>query len=222
MNHPLKIRLDHITTQYVWALENEEVFVDKARAQANKSNFGQFRRLVGSYILPARKMLNEEHSAGLSPGEWSYLYMEMWWKIRYGHCQPPEYPSYPPMQKSDEDDFGWHLERLNDAGYELVADRGVLPKQPPSSASPNQPSTPNFELIQEKPMSSQVIIQNKTLINGADVADMSDDQLINSIKKVEKEIDDLRAVKTKSKKIDARIEEATATLAKLVELLDAR
>lgn len=51
---------------------------------------------------------------------------------------------------------------------------------------------------------------------------MSDDQLIDAIKKVEKEIEDLGSVKTKSKKIEAKVSEANETLNKLVTLLDAR
>ena len=71
-------------------------------------------------------------------------------------------------------------------------------------------------------MSNQIIIANKTYINNVDVTTMSDDQLIDAIKKVEKEIEDLGSVKTKSKKIEAKVSEANETLNTLVTLLDAR
>jgi hypothetical protein len=71
-------------------------------------------------------------------------------------------------------------------------------------------------------MSKEITITRQTLINGADVSKMTDDQLIFAIKQVEKEIEELKAVKTKSKKIAQRIEDASKTLGELVELLDNR
>jgi hypothetical protein len=71
-------------------------------------------------------------------------------------------------------------------------------------------------------MSKQITFKTITYINNADVTALSDEQLIDAIKTIEKEIADLKGVTTKSKKIEAKISDAEATLAKVVEVLDAR
>jgi len=227
MSQQSKLRMDHMVTQYVWALENEQAFMTKARYEAERSNFGQFRRLVGSYILPTRNLLGDNGDPEfLSGAEWSYLYMEMWYRLRWGDEQRARSVSYPNMNKSDCDDFNFHLNRLVETGYMLTG-RGVAPRYEGSKPDPRadigigKPLNP-IEPIQENKMSNQITIVNKTLINGVDVTTLSDEQLIDAIKKVEKEIEELKAVKTKSKKIAAKIEDANKTLTTLVELLDGR
>lgn len=64
--------------------------------------------------------------------------------------------------------------------------------------------------------------QTKHYIFGQDVSAMSTSQLIDSIKRVEKEIADLKAVATTSTKIGAMVEDLTSMLAKIVEVLDAQ
>lgn len=49
---------------------------------------------------------------------------------------------------------------------------------------------------------------------------MSEAQLINAIKQIEAEIADLKAVKTKSSRITAKVKELEDMLAKVVEQLD--
>lgn len=219
MSHDTRLRLDHMVTQYVWALENEQVFMIKARHEVERSNFDQFRLLVQQYIRPVRKALDENRIGDLSPPEWSYLYMEMWARLRYGEGR-----NFPVMRESDEKDYAYHLDRLNKAGYKVTR-QGVEPfdsgKLPDPRADVGEPSNP-IEPIKENEMSNQITIVNKTLINGVDVTTMSDEQLIDAIKKVEKEIEELKQVKTQSKKIGAKIDDATKTLSTLVELLDNR
>lgn len=212
----LTIRVDYLTTQYVWALENDQAFMLKARHEAERSNFNQFRRLVGSYIIPTRRTLGDMGEGAFTGAEWSFLYLEMWLRLRSDDV-------YPNMNTANYDDFEFHVGRLNEAGFVLTG-RGVVPMTAPilhnpcaEIALPTQPVQP-----QEKTVSNQITIQNKTFINGVDVAGMSDEQLIDAIKKVEKEVEELNSVKTKSKKITAKVEQAQATLAQLVELLDGR
>lgn len=64
--------------------------------------------------------------------------------------------------------------------------------------------------------------QTKHYIFGQDVSAMSTSQLIDSIKRVEKEIADLKAVATTSTKIGAMVEDLTSMLTKIVEVLDAQ
>lgn len=66
------------------------------------------------------------------------------------------------------------------------------------------------------------VFEVKSYVFGQDVTTMSDDQLVAAIKTVEAEIDDLKGIKTKSKKIDARIKDLEAGLKSIVETLDGR
>ena len=84
---------------------------------------------------------------------------------------------------------------------------------------PQSPTQP--QATQENTMAS-IEIKTITYINDADVTKLSDEQLIDAIKKIESEIADLGAVKTESAKIKAKIDNLHETLAKVVAILDAR
>jgi len=71
-------------------------------------------------------------------------------------------------------------------------------------------------------MSDKIIVETKHFLNNVEIKTLNDAQLIDAIKTVEKEIDTLEAVKTKSKKITAKVEECKVTLAAIVAHLDAR
>lgn len=75
-------------------------------------------------------------------------------------------------------------------------------------SSLTSPSAPAFE--------------TKHFVYGQNISTLSADQLITSIKRIEREIADLRAVKTSSIKITKMIEDLTSMLAKTVEHLDAK
>lgn len=208
-------RQQHMTVQYLWALENDSTFITKARHEAERGNFAQYRRLVGLHIKPVRQMLDEEGAGALSGTEWSFLYLEMW--SRLGAVQL--------AHSNDQAEFKYQLDRLNEAGFALTK-HGVVRRlkddpRPEIRLGTTQPCN-SQQPEGEETMSNQVTIVHKTLINNVDVTTMSDEQLIDAIKKVEKEIEELKSVKTKSKKIAAKVQEANDTLAKLVELLDAR
>lgn len=67
-----------------------------------------------------------------------------------------------------------------------------------------------------------VAIETKTVIFGQDAASMSEQQLIDAIKRVEGDIAKLKEVKTSSKKIASNIKELEAQLDAIVAVLDAR
>lgn len=69
-------------------------------------------------------------------------------------------------------------------------------------------------------MSNSVAFETKSYIFGTDASSMNEDQLIESIKKVEKEIENLKSVKTKSKKIESKIANLEKMLVSIVEILD--
>lgn len=216
-------RFDHMTTQYIWALENEQVFMVKAQYEAERSNFGQFRRLVGTYIMPTRKLLGEDQAHALSGPEWSFLYLDMWVRIR--NCIG--YSRFPAMTAADDKDFAWQLDRLNNAGYKLTS-HGVVPCGAAKNMNPCaeislgdlQPCT--LQEPEKEETMSIIKITHVTYINGTPIDQVKDDQLIEHIKKAEADIADLKSIKTKSEKIKAKIEELNASLAEVVAILDAR
>jgi hypothetical protein len=184
-------RVDHLTTQYLWALENEHVFVTKARHEAERDNFYLFQRLVADTARPIYRALDDV----LRPEEWAYLYLELW--HRMGGYEP---------------NYGWHSDN---------ADRYHRCKRHIAEAVTTDPIQ-STETPEETNMSNQITFKTVTYINNNDVMSLTDEQLITYIKAIEREIDGLKSVATKSKKIDAKIAEAEGVLAKVVEILDAR
>lgn len=69
---------------------------------------------------------------------------------------------------------------------------------------------------------SKVTVETRHYVCGKDVTKMSDDELIHTIKILEKEIDELTNVKVTSKFIEQRIKETEETLAVVVKHLDDR
>ena len=69
---------------------------------------------------------------------------------------------------------------------------------------------------------SEKTFETRSYVFGRDVANMSDDELISAIGRVEKEIVALSEVSTKSEKIKARITQLTADADTIASLLDAR
>ena len=67
-----------------------------------------------------------------------------------------------------------------------------------------------------------VAIETKTVIFGQDANSMSEQQLIDAIRRVEGDISKLKEVKTSSKKIASNIKELEAQLNAIVAVLDAR
>lgn len=221
-------RLDHMTVQYIWGLENDQVFMVKAKHEVERGNFSQFRRLVGSYIMPIRKMLDEDKAHALSGVEWSFLYLEMWKRLG-GGGSPGSF-----SHSNNYAEFDYQLDRLIDGGYCLTT-RGVEKRQDNSCAesSLSQPCNinPEGELSMNdnyttgkitNPVKMAPAFETKNYIFGNDVEHMSEDALIQAIKRVEEQIADLKAVKTKSTKIAANIAKLQEQLASIVAELDKR
>ena len=72
------------------------------------------------------------------------------------------------------------------------------------------------------PVKMAPAFETKNYIFGNDVEHMSEEALIQAIKRVEKQITDLKAVKTKSTKIAANIAKLQDQLASIVAELDKR
>lgn len=186
----MSIREDHITTQYIWTLENEQVFVTKARHEAERNNFYQFTRLVQVYSHEIRRQLGDAPSSL----EWAFIYVELWHRMG-GHKPHREWHS----DNADK----YHI------SMRLLAEHAA--SQPIQSTETKEETT-----------MTTITIKNVTLINNTDVSTMTDDQLINAVRQLEQEISHYESVKTESKKIKAKVADLHTTLAKVVEVLDAR
>lgn len=76
--------------------------------------------------------------------------------------------------------------------------------------------------LKEKEDSMSITVETKHFVAGNDVATMTADSLIDSVKKLEKEIGDLKAVSSESKYIDKKVKELQATLKDVVKHLDSK
>lgn len=206
-------RQDHMTTQYIWALENDNAFITRARPMVEQGRFDAFRTAVSDAIRPTRALIGELNSHSIRGVEWSFLYLEMW--VQMGGS------TLLFSSAAHRLSFQFQLDRLREHGFALSPHGCVR-----THTSPQPIPVPSLQTLAEPEketiMSTQINIKNVTFINGVDVTDMTDAQLIEAIKKVEAEIATLKAVGVKSTKIAAKITEAEATLAKVVEILDAR
>ena len=77
-------------------------------------------------------------------------------------------------------------------------------------------------ITQIKEPTMQPTIQTKTLINGQDAANMTDEQIFQKIARLEQEIDKLKAIRAKSTKLEAAITAAEKDVADLVAYVDGR
>jgi hypothetical protein len=214
-----KLRIDHMIEQYVWTLENDSVFVCKAKHDIERGNFNMFRDLCGQHIRSVRQQIGESFVGALTGAEWSFLYLETW--VRLGGFNILMSNLY------YDKDVMFQLKRLESAGFGVSRQGVVKASQPLNNPCAEiEISAPQpcvlAEPEKEEPMSALITVTKKTLINNVDVTTMSDEQLISSIVAIEGEIVSLKAIKTKSIKIAAKIADAQATLAQVVELLDSR
>lgn len=216
MSHDLEARTDYLITQYVWALENDQSFVIAAKNDVDTASFKKFC----SRIHNGTRRLREELEDSFEPHEYSFLYFELW--IRFGgfdHLMSALYKNH---------DVEFNIARLEKGGYKIHRNGVFLINDTPTNSSAKvsfgqpQPCVLAPEPEKEEPMSNTVEIKTITYINNVDVTKLTEEQLIDAIKTIEGEITALKAVKTKSTKITAKIAEAENTLAKVVEVLDAR
>lgn len=209
-------RVDHLVTQYVWALENDSKAVPGLEEKIRDGHFRDFSAAIRSLIVPTRRLVGDND---LLVWEHAYICMETWFRLGgYGKALTTQ---------SGKRVWQESVESLNAVGLHYT-DRGVRSFSAPTTnpCAEIQISQPQpcvlAEPEKEIPVSKKIIIANVTFINNVDVTTMKEDQLIDAIKTIEAEIADLKAVKTKSAKIAAKIAEAQETLTKVVEILDSR
>lgn len=73
---------------------------------------------------------------------------------------------------------------------------------------------------QEPKLMGQIVIENKTLINGRDISQYTNSELYALIAKAEQEIEELKLITNKPKRLALEIEAKSEALLNLVALLD--
>lgn len=95
-----------------------------------------------------------------------------------------------------------------------------LPSEPTATNPCGEISTPTKD---KATMNNNIpAFQTKHFVDGVDATTLSDDQLINTIKRLELEIKTLAEIKSSSKKITAKVTELDLQRKAVVDLLDAR
>lgn len=195
-------RIDEITAQYVWAIQSDSGWYHKATDAAKLGDYGKFRRHTGNFINRIARQQNEK----ISGVEWAYVLLELWAGLG---CKREDCLKDPGTLQA-------HYEEL------LCVERDKRPTE----HHLDRVATNIETITKENPMTITVnptaVIETKTVIFGQDAALMSEQELIDAIKRVEGKISSLKEVKTSSKKIAANIKELEKQLDAIVAVLDAR
>lgn len=320
--------IDRLTAQYVWSIQSEGVWYEKASTALKHNNFGQFRRYTGTEINKIERMQDEK----LEGMAWAFVVFELWRQMggnvercltdpgtlltqytalvagdtaekvntlpptkyvrkkgdlfgiygevytyrnhaieKQGHTYTEAEMTF--MRKSYENGSNFKsiatsmhrtglgvcekmrlmglIDRNTAGDYVCAVD--VLKAEYANPCSEislgesqlctlpheidehitcaaghlDRVATALETIVKEKDhmtitANPTVAIETKTIIFGQDAATMSEQQLIDAIKRVEGDIAKLKEVKTKSKKIAANIAELEANLNAIVAVLDAR
>lgn len=193
--------LDH---EFILAIENESAWYH----QVNGKTFGQFRRTTGNFIYTIR---TKYHGGTiLSNTDFAYILITLWMH-----------------RDGDLDaclkDPGIVKEEIEALVKEIRKNQALFENTAPTTQLPSNP----YPIYQEITMPTintnpNVAIEIKTLVFGQDASLLTDEQLIDAIKRIEGDIAKLKEVKTPSKKIAASIKELNDQLEAVVELLDSR
>ncbi len=312
-------RIDWLNTQYVWSIQNDGAWHNKAKVEVDSWNYGKFRRITGNFINNIEGLLGEK----LEGGEWAFVLLELWVAMggdkmrclsspgtlvaeyqkllgmnhsgintpaevpmirrkgdlyavygdvythksgstaRQGRTYTEEEIAYIERAYRKGNPFGpvaVYLSRTALGVVEKMRLLGLIEKnsagdyicaqdvpQQPGQDSPRNPCSEillevaahpeqaaghldrvaeQLEIINKEKSIMQTnpntAFETKTIIFGQDSASMSEQQLIDAIKRVEGEIAKLKEVKTTSKKIAANIAELQGQLDAIVAVLDAR
>lgn len=201
-----KVRRDGLDRHYTQVIMAQRDWRNILDAALNvHSNIGQFRRVCNEFT----NLLQKERGEMRSSKEFKYIEMSLFNKM---HRIPGLTFTLP---------AAW-LELRKEIEQADEEDR-LLSGAPDSIERTPYAEACKLKLTNSKESGmNKKVFEVKSYVFGQDVSTMSDDQLVAAIKTVEAEIDDLKGIKTKSKKIDARIKDLEAGLKSIVETLDGR
>ena len=205
-------REDWLTTQYVWAIENESAWSDEVEGLALANRFGTFRRRTANYINATHKLVvaaNESFCAKPKELEWAFIVFSLW--INKGG-NPDAVLADPGVLKPAYTELLSELDELDDLGS--------VRNKPQETEATNETETQEENTMNQTVAISTVAFATKSYVYGKDVEQMSEGELINAIRSVEAEIASLKTVQTPSKKIATKIAELEEMLKKIVGVLD--
>lgn len=192
--------VDMLTTQYVWTVQNDFKWFDGASSAWLHNNLRQFDR--ESYLAIRRA---SRDLGGILTAEWTeWVVVElrrqfMQSKVNYDEPVPSNFLKYLPEDTED------HMAKAE------------------TILNPVQENLENtIEETRKQNIMNQTAFSTKHFVYGQDVSDMTEEQLIEAIKKIEGEIDNLKTVKTKSKKITDKIAALEVMLGSVVLALDSK
>lgn len=199
-----KDRIDELERDYVLTIQNERDWYTSAMRAFSDDAPLAFRSTTHRWI----GVINRREGKTTSPREIDFIVASLFVRAIVDEYDPP---------KACARAATLAQERLN-GYYERAAGLSAADATP----APCQQEPEIETLTKEQEIMNATAFATKHFIFGQDTSAMTEDQLIEAIKKIEAEIANLKQVKTASKKIGARIEELNAMLTNVVGVLDAK
>jgi hypothetical protein len=193
---------EYIFTQYALTLINDGMWYTMTRRSVANKNYGEFRKVTHKFINALMRSNNDvssrsDHSVDTHFIE--YLIRRTYFML-------------------------WQHEGAPETSSDIyISDRTTLNTLAARSGHTAPPITLTSTIESKPIMSSNASIpfQSVNYVYGQDVKALEPKDLINSIKRVEKEIADLKTVQTSSTKITSMIEGLTTMKDQMVAALDA-
>ena len=190
------MNINFLQDKYIAVIQNDPDWYGKVLPLKNTKDWVPFIVITLDYI---NNITRKENHLYIPPSHRYYIYVALWTEL---NIEAPE------ALVIDAE-----YARLHNHQYVEKALLAYINRQPQP-----QPQYKEYETMKTE----TVKIQTITYINGGDINQMSVDQLIDSIRTCEDEIDGLKAIQTKSSAIDKKIANIEATLSQLVIILDGK
>lgn len=204
---------DRLLGAYIIVMQNDLTWYYNAKMAVNENNFGKFRRLCGTEI----RYLSKENTEHLSSMEWAYIVFELWLSLGGKPEQCLTDPGTLSRQYAYLVDNAKPADIINNAFCKYADTLSTL--EHPENLYIISQKEHTMSTMNTNPSAA---IETKIVIFGQDAATMTEQQLIDAIKRVEGDIAKLKEVKTKSKKIAANIYDLETQLDAIVAVLDER
>ncbi len=204
-------RLDYLTTQYVWSIQNESAWSRYAAAYVRTSRYDAFYKITVQYIVSTSRAIMNCGEIFITPekSEIGFIAQTLWEEMGGVANRIPNQYRYDPAptqeMKALEVEIESHVKSAA-THFAKLAD------------NLNQTLKENHTMQTNQDKAFEI----KTVIFGKDASLMSEEELIAAIKHIEGSIAKLKEVKTASKKIAANIEALEEDVQKIVSVLDTR
>lgn len=185
-----------IISDALLTLENEGELYQRTQMARDNGNFISFRSHVNHWVT---SRFDTKERTPLTPDKRCEIFAELWYR-----------------QVGNVDAIRSHLPALPSHYTE------VIKKYEPRDNAPDLSTTLKESEMNPTPNTLSIAFETRHYVYGHDIKNLSADQLIDAIKRVENEIETLKSVKTKSKHITGRIKELETMLNEIVAALDSK